>query len=292
MIQIKNLTKSFENTVLNNISIDIPDGSIVGLVGINGAGKSTFLRLISGVYEPDNGDVLYDGESIYKNAAIKRSLYFLTDDPYFSVSETPDSILKYYKYFYNYYMVYIDLIHYFNKFGIPLHKPLYKFSKGMKRQTSLAIGISLTPKYLFLDEAFDGVDPVARKELKELLMSVQAKNNMTVIISSHSLRELEDICDCYLIITETGAKIYNDITEFSYHKYVMAFEDKVQIRKLHVPFIEVEEEGRIIRCVTKLDYEAMQKALEKHEPKFLEEQPLSVEDAFLIKLKEEGSRNV
>ena len=189
MIQIKNLTKRYEDKiVLNNVTVEIPDGSIVGLVGINGVGKSTMLRLMAGIYEPDSGDIFFDGKSIFQDESVKRELYYVPDEPYFNFRDTQDKLIRENQFWLDKPCHYINFIQYLNKFNISTSKHLFTFSKGMKRQTSLAFGLSAEPKYLFLDEAFDGVDPLARKDLKGLLLENQKKNNSTVILASHSIR--------------------------------------------------------------------------------------------------------
>ena len=293
MIQIKNVTKYYdkEKVILEDVNLEIPDGSIVGLIGLNGAGKSTLMRLMVGVYEPEEGDILYDGKSIFLDETIKRRIFYVPDEPYFRRGETAKSLIQDYKYWFNPLASYLTFISHLNKFNIRTYKPLYKFSKGMKRQTALALGISVSPKYLFLDEAFDGVDPLARKELKELLLKNQEENNSTIVLSSHSLRELEDICDTYLVVDNRKVYVYNDISEFSYHRYVMAFAENISEKKFGISFVRFEKENKIITCVTKLPYKEMKEAIAKFNPKFLEEEPMSVEESFIIRMGYDGDRN-
>ena len=289
MIQIKNLTKRYEDkVVLNNVTVEIPDGSIVGLVGINGVGKSTMLRLMAGIYEPDSGDIFFDGKSIFQDESVKRELYYVPDEPYFSFRDTPDKLIKENQFWLDKPCAYINFIHYLNKFNISTSKHLFTFSKGMKRQTSLAFGLSAEPKYLFLDEAFDGVDPLARKDLKGLLLENQKKNNSTVILASHSIRELEGLCDSYLVVDKGNAVLYDDISKFSYHKYVMAFAEPVDKESFHIHFASFEQDNKLISCVTKLEYSEMKKVASAFPLKYLEEQEMSVEEAFITKLEEEG----
>ncbi|RIA78145.1 ABC-2 type transport system ATP-binding protein [Anaeroplasma bactoclasticum] len=293
MIEIKNVTKCYDKNkvILEDVNATIPDGSIVGLIGLNGAGKSTLLRLIAGVYEPDSGDILFDGESIYKDERVKRRLFYVPDEPYFRRGETPRSLTEDYRFWFNPLAYYVTFRSHLNKFNINENKPLYKFSKGMKRQTALALGVSVEPKYLFLDEAFDGVDPLARKDLKELLLKNQEKNNSTIILSSHSLRELEDICDTYLVVDETKVYVYNDVSEFSYHRYVMAFDENINEKSFGIHFVRFDKENKIISCVTKLTFKEMKERIAKFNPKLLEEQPMSVEESFIIRMGYDGDRN-
>src|SRR5690554_1729441 len=199
MIEIKNVFKSFgENEVLNDLSLTIKKGSIFGLVGINGAGKSTLLRMISGVYNVCSGNILIEGEEVYENPSAKRKIFFLPDDPYFSYRLTGDELKDLYKSYYNF----NDDTFYkhLTTFKLDSKKPIHNYSKGMKRQIFISLAIACEPEYILLDEAFDGLDPLARLHFKRALIELSTNNNTTVIISSHALRELEDICDSYGLI--------------------------------------------------------------------------------------------
>ncbi len=196
MIKIENLTKNLgENKVLEGLDLIINDGDIFGLVGINGAGKSTLLRTISGVYEAESGSITYDGKDVFENPEVKKDIFFLSDNPYYPNNSSINNIIDFYKSFYD-----IDVERFnkiINKFKLDTKKTINNFSKGMKRQLFIALAIAIGPKYLFLDEAFDGLDPLARLIFKRELSELIEEKKITVIISSHSLRELEDICDKY-----------------------------------------------------------------------------------------------
>ena len=226
MIRIKGIKKSFDKLVLDNLNLDIEDGTIFGLVGINGAGKSTLLKIMAGIIKPEEGIVYYDDKPIYENIEVKKDVFLLPDDPFYSRNTTPENLIKLYEAFYN-----LDKIAYFeylNGFQIPLKKSMYNFSKGMRRQVFVALALAIKPKYLFLDEAFDGLDPLARLTLKKALLKVQEENNMTVVISSHSLRELEDICDSYGILEDGHVNSYGDLisSKETINKYQVAFKDE------------------------------------------------------------------
>lgn len=288
MIEINNISKSYTKEVIKDASLVIPDGSIVGLVGINGAGKSTLLRLLAGVYEPDSGEILIDGVSISKDNLAKRNLFYIPDNPVFRRFDTPYSLIDYYKYWFNQIVPSVSFLSLLNRFHIDPNGHLMKFSKGMKRQTLLALGISLAPKYLLLDEAFDGVDPIARKELKTMLLKNQEKTNSTIILSSHSLRELEEICDLYLVVDNKKLYLYQNAEEFHYHKYIMAFDSDINKENLGIDFLSYDKDSKIITCIVKLDYKEMKEKLSKFEPKFLEEQVMTVEESFLTRIGIEG----
>lgn len=168
MIEIHNLSKGFDKqNVLKNLSLTIKDGTIFGLVGINGAGKSTLLRLMSGIYKADNGVITYDGNNVYDNPNVKKDIFFLPDDPFYAMNTKGKDLLELYKTLYD-----VDegiFYKYISQFNLSDNKPINNFSKGMKRQLFIALALSVKPKYLFLDEAFDGLDPLARLSFKKLL---------------------------------------------------------------------------------------------------------------------------
>ena len=228
MIEIKSICKKYgDKEVLKDLSLNIEDGSIFGLIGLNGSGKSTLLRIISGIYNYDSGSVTIDGESIYDNPKVKSNIFFLPDEPFYDHKSTPLSLIKLYKVFYKFdENQYIDLL---NKFKLPLKKPIHNFSKGMQRQLFISLALAIKPKYLLLDEAFDGLDPIARLEFKRLLIQAAEEKDITVIISSHSLRELEDICDSYGLIDNMKITSSGDIVDEinKVHKYQVAFKKNV-----------------------------------------------------------------
>lgn len=200
MIVVSNLSHSFgDKQVLDNLSLTVKDGEILGLIGVNGAGKSTFLRLISGVMTPSCGEVWYDGLPASKGET-RRNLFFLPDDPFYEVAMNCNALFELYQTFYPDIQreVFKDLITFA---GLPAHKPLSSFSKGMRRQAFTAIAFSIAPKYLLLDEAFDGLDPLARERFKGMVREL-ANRGSTIIISSHALKELDGFCDNYLILSD------------------------------------------------------------------------------------------
>lgn len=287
MILLKNLNKSFDKNVLNDINVEIPDGSIVGLIGMNGTGKSTLLRLLSGIYDPDSGQIFYDGEDFVKNPTLKEHIFFLSDDPNYKKNVSAYGLILSYQRLYPNKYSFISFMKYLTDFNIPVDKPLYAYSKGLRRQTFLAFALALSPKYLYLDEAFDGVDPKARILLKKELLRLQEKNNMTVIISSHSLRELTDICDSYLIINNGDAKLINDLSTLGYHRYTMVFDKEMKEENFDFSFASFKAEGKIINCITGLDYDSMYLAIKHLNPKILEEQEMTFEEKVITNIQDE-----
>lgn len=288
MISIKGIKKSFDKPVLDDLNLDIEDGTIFGLVGINGAGKSTLLKIMAGIMKPEEGAVYYDYKPIYENIEVKKDVFLLPDDPFYSRNTTPENLIKLYETFYN-----LDKIAYFeylNSFQIPLKKSMYNFSKGMRRQVFVALALAIKPKYLFLDEAFDGLDPLARLTLKKALIKVQEENNMTVVISSHSLRELEDICDSYGLLDAKKISSSGNISEHleEYHKYMIAFDKEMKEEDFNIKFITFKQDKRFITVVVKNDLEEMTKLMEKYHPLVIDEINIDFEELFIIEVESRG----
>lgn len=289
MIEIKNVSKKYDNPVLEDVSVKIEEGSIFGLVGINGAGKSTLLKLMCGILKPESGEILYDGVNVYENLDVKKDIFFLSDDPFYSRNTTPKTLPDLYNVFYNFdnetYYRFLDL------YQIPVNKTMYTFSKGMRRQVFCALAFAIKPKYLFLDEAFDGLDPLARLMLKKEMIRIQNENNMTVVISSHSLRELEDICDCYGMLD--GKKITTsgtmDDIGSKYFKYRMAFTENYDRDDFKdIPLISFKAEKRIVTIVSTMPEEEFKKSVEHLSPLIVDVLPIDFEEMFIIEVESRG----
>lgn len=195
MIEIKNISKSFDTKkVIEDISFTVNNSSIYGLIGYNGAGKTTLLKIAAGVITADNGAVLLDGENSFNNNSNRKDLFFLSDDLYTPSNCNLKKTAKYYSaYFEKFSFKTFDKL--VKLFELPTDKPIRSFSKGMKRQAEIILALSAHPKYLLLDECFDGVDPAKRLLIKNLFFDYIADYEASIIISSHNLAELADLCD-------------------------------------------------------------------------------------------------
>ncbi len=289
MIQIVNLDKSFgDKKVLESVNITIEDGKVFGLVGINGAGKSTLLRLLSGIYDKDYGSILFDGEEVYENESVKNNIFFLPDEPYYDHNTNPTSLINLYKTYYD-----LDEEKYFEylkMFKLPLKKSMHNFSKGMKRQVFISLALAIKPKYLFLDEAFDGLDPLARLAVKRAIIDLVEEVGTTIIISSHSLRELQDICDSYALLDNKSIASYGDITEEigKFHKYQVAFENIPDKERFDIEFKTYKQDSRIIKVVVKENYEEFSEKMKKFKPLLIDEIPIDFEELFIIEVESRG----
>lgn len=281
MIEINNLSKRFgEQLVLDEINLKIPDNKILGLIGINGAGKSTLLRCISGIYAPDDGIIMIDGKKAYDNEEVKKDLFFLPDDPYYTARTTPANLMKLVHSFYT-----IDELVYFkmlDDFHIPVHKRMDKFSKGMKRQVFVAMAFAIRPKYLLLDEAFDGLDPIARETFKTEIKKLVEETGGTVIISSHSLKDLEGMCDSFAILNQNRIQASGSLQEAIgvLHKYQIAFKEDLDIHLFPRIYKMIEKDGRVIRLISDLTLPEIESKLSKMNPVFIDELPIEFEEVF------------
>ena len=290
MIEIKGVSHSLgDKRILNDINLTLKEGSVMGLVGINGAGKTTLLRLISGVYRADEGEIMIDGESVLGESA-RGKLFFLPDDPYFTSHTTGKALFDMYKVFYP------DMdrkifLRYMDGFKLDEKKPIRNFSKGMRRQLFIALALAVKPKYLLLDEAFDGLDPLARLSFKKAINEAVEEFGTSVIISSHSLRELEDFCDCYALIDKTTVSSSGDIAERvnSFCKFQLAFLEEFDEKLFDsLPVVALEKSGRFVRIVLKGDAEKMQSALEALNPVIVEQMNMDFEEMFIREVEERG----
>ena len=284
MITIEHLKKCFGSyVVFENVSLSIDQGSIFGLVGINGAGKSTLLRCISGVYASEEGKILLDGEVVYDNSKVKENIMFVPDEPFASVYTKGTDLESTYSSYYPSFDrgLFNELL---NDFQIDKNKRISTFSKGMKRRLYLALAFAVKPKILLLDEAFDGLDPAVRLKVKKILIKAVEEDKMTTIISSHALRELEDICDSYAIldnkhIISSGMLGENVNACF---KVQMAFQEvKNKNDFAYLNPISCEIAGRVVTLVIRGKREDYQALLEKNNPLFIDDLELNFEDFFI-----------
>lgn len=286
MIEIQGLKKSYgSKLVLDGVHLTVPDGAKFGLVGINGAGKSTLLRLIADVLRPDEGSILLDGECVTGNAKKRKELFFLPDDPYYASGTTVAKLIELYRTFYPFDRALFDK--YASVFGLQLATPIRNFSKGMKRQAFAALALACRPRYLLLDEAFDGLDPLARLELKRGLIE---QEDCTVLISSHSLRELEDICSGFALLDGGTIADAGDIHDAlgKVHKFQFALEKEV--RREDIPFecLSFEAEGRVAKIIVRGEPEYILRMLEALHPLFVEEIAVDFEELFLCEVQKRG----
>ena len=287
MIEIKNAVMRFENSIaLDGVSMTIPEGCAYGLLGSNGAGKSTLLRLLSGIYRPYSGEVLIDGQPVYDNVPIKEKVFFINDETIQFNDMTLLDMKAYYKRFYNSFSEELfEKLH--SVIGLPLKKKLNTFSKGMKRQAAVICGISCRTPYLFLDEAFDGLDPTMRIIVKQMLIDAMLDNKLTVIFSSHNLSEIDEFCD-RVGLMHGGNVVFDrelDNVKGSVVKIQTAFDKPVTAEDFSgFELLHIESVGSVTHIIAKGDREAIRSSINALSPKIYDEVPLSLEEIFIYEM--------
>jgi len=292
MIRTTELTKIFDGyKALDAFSSTIPDGSIYGLVGSNGSGKSTLLRLLSGIYYPDAGKVEIDGEEPFENTGTKSKVFHVADDLYFLPQSNMDEMAAFYARMYTGFdaQVYAQMK---ERFPIDSAKRINTFSKGMKRQVSLILALSARPQVLLLDEAFDGLDPVIRSMLRKILADQIAERNMTVIIASHNLRELEDLCDCLGLLHQGRIVFQKEIDEvkLGFCKVQAGFRQMPSVDTLRekLQIMQLEQAGSVLNMVVRGTGGEILSFLDTLDPLFAETVPLTLEEVFIHEMEVVG----
>ena len=291
MISAKNVTMEFDGfAALKNMSCEIPDGVIYGLVGSNGAGKSTFLRLISGVYKPKSGEITVDGAPLYENPEVKKDILYVPDDLYF----LPQSSMRVMADFYAAAYENFSFERFYNltkTFGLDPNANINTFSKGMRRQAATVLALSAMPKYLFFDETFDGLDPVMRNLVKQVIYNDVIERNTTTIITSHSLRELEDTCDQLALLYQGGVVFESDIQDLktSLFKIQVAFDsmfDKTKFDGIHI--LNYEQMGSVATFIVKGNRDEVVASIRGMNPLLLDVLPLNLEEVFIYEMEALG----
>ena len=290
MLKIENLSKSFGKLeVLKDLNLEVQEGSVFGLVGVNGAGKSTLLRCIAGVYEPDAGNILLDQCNTFTDENIRKHIAFVADEFWYPFAAAIKSMKVFYRSLYDFdeeaYQKYLKM------FDLDENLQIANLSKGNKRRVSLLFALSIHAKLLLLDEAYDGLEPLARYRFKKALAELIEEENITVIISSHNLRELEDICDSYGILEEGKIISYGDLLENRglVNKYQTAFhEDLAKENFKGFDLLHYEKEGMVYTLVIRGDEEEVMEKLKAMNPILLNTLPVSFEELFIYELEERG----
>ena len=291
MIKTENLTKKFGDfTALDNISCTIQDGCIYGLVGSNGAGKSTFLRTISGVYKADEGTAEMDGAPIYENPNVKKRLAYVPDELFYLPGATMERMATMYRSIYPGFD--------YNRFkslakdlDLATNKSLNTFSKGMRRQAVTILALAAKPDYIFFDETFDGLDPVMRNYIKKLICQDVVDRGASAIITSHSLRELEDTCDQLALLHRGGLVLESDVQNLktSQFKIQIAFRDDYtnEIFK-DIDIVHSTRHGSVTNMIVRGDRSETVMRLSALNPILLDVLPLTLEEVFTYEMEALG----
>ena len=285
MLEMKNVTKSFGKfKALDDLSMCVPKGSVYGLVGPNGAGKSTAIRLMTGIYRPDSGSITLEGMPVYENPTNKVRIGYIPDDIFYFPSASMEEMRKFYK---GIYPQFDDALYekLFEAFELPRKSPIRRFSKGMQKQAAFHLSLCTHPEMLILDEPVDGLDPVMRRQVLSLILSDVAGNGTTVLISSHNLRELEDICDHVGIMDHGKMLLERSLADMqgATHKLQLVGEVPEGLEVLHE-----SQAGRLKTLIVRGDAQEISLKVSASSPVYFDVLPLSLEEIFIYELGGEG----
>ena len=281
MLEMKNVTKTFGTfKALRDLSMTVPQGAVYGLVGPNGAGKSTAIRLLTGVYTPDCGEIALDGEKVYENPAVKAKIGYIPDDPFYFPTANLEEMRRFYRGTYATFDD--DLFEKLRKvFELPMKTPIRRMSKGMQKQAAFHLTISTRPQMMLLDEPVDGLDPVMRRQVMSLILSEVAKDGTTVLISSHNLRELEDVCDHVGILDHGQMLLERSLADMqgSTHKLQIVGDIPKDIQILHETI-----SGRLRTLIVRGQAWEISTKAAAAKPAYFDLLPLSLEEIFIYEL--------
>ena len=281
MIELRNVTKTFGSfKALDDLSMTIPKGAVYGLVGPNGAGKSTAIRHILGVYRPDSGTITMEGAPIYENPAVKARIGSIPDEVFYFPSATLEDMRKYYRGIYPNFNE--DLFtKLYEVFNLPPKSPLRRFSKGMQKQAAFHLTICCRPEVLVLDEPVDGLDPVMRRQVMSMVLSDVAQHGTTVLISSHNLRELEDVCDHVGIMDHGKMLLEKSLADMQGNTVKLQL---VGDAPADLPILHETASGRLRTLVVRGSAEDVAAKVAAGNPAYFDVLPLSLEEIFIYEL--------
>lgn len=288
MIKVERLNKSIDGKhILKDLSINVRKGSIYGLIGPNGCGKSTVIKHMTGVFKADSGEVLFDGEEVYENTAVKERIGYIPDDLSFFDPYTLDSAADLYRHIYR---KWDDerFERMLRELSLDHKGKLRSFSKGMKKQAVIALTLSTHPDYLIMDEPIDGLDPIVRRKVWKYIIEDVAETELSVLVSSHNLREMEGICDSIGIMHEGGMRLERDLDELKsdIYKVQTAFSDDIPA-KLRFPDLNIiahERVGSIDMMIIRGDRNRAAEIIEAQDPVIFDIIPMSLEEVFIYEL--------
>ena len=286
MIEVQNLVKRFDGfAALDGAALLVPQGSVYGLVGPNGAGKSTLIRHLTGIFRPDSGIVTLDGQNVWENAALKARIAAIPDDWYYFMQSSVRDMMRFYRGFYPSFSTqrYEKLKEVFN---IDEKRTIRRLSKGMQKQVAFWLALSCMPDYLILDEPVDGLDPVMRRQVWSLVMGDVAQRGTTVLVSSHNLRELEDVCDHVGIMDHGRVLLERSLAQLQDNmvKLQVVFPDGMTDVPPQLPVLHASKIGRIHTLIMRMSAEEATARLASYAPLLVDAVPLTLEEIFIYEL--------
>ena len=285
MIEVNQCSKKFGMLqAVNKVSLQIGNREVFGLVGSNGAGKSTLLRMMAGIIRGDEGNILVDGTDVYENEKAKSSIFYIADDSYFPANFTPREMAVYYKNVYPSFRMqkYEKLM---KQFHLDERGKINRFSKGMKKQLLVILGIAAGTKYMLCDETFDGLDPVMRQAVKSLFAAEIMNRDFSPVIASHNVRELEDICDHVGLLHQGGILLSQDLEElkFHIHKVQCVLSDSQKEKELakELDVLSIQHQGSLLLITARGTRTEIMERIQAKKPLFCEILPLTLEEIFI-----------
>ena len=285
MIEVRNVMKEFDGfRALDDMSMTVPTGSVYGLVGPNGAGKSTIIRHLTGIYRQDAGEITIDGAPVFENPEVKSRIAYIPDDIFYYANASIREMMDFYRSIYPYFDA-----ERFKKladvFGLDPKRQMRRLSKGMQKQAAFWIAVSLRPEILILDEPVDGLDPVMRRQIWSIIMADVAENGTTVLVSSHNLRELEDVCDSVGIMNKGKIMIERSLNELQENivKIQLALPDGESLPE-GLDILHKSSTGRLQSLIMHGTQEELTEKLQSAHPLFIDAVPLTLEEIFIYEL--------
>ena len=291
MIELKNVSKYYGDiAAVDNISLTIKNGVVMGLLGTNGAGKSTLLRCMAGILKPEHGEILLNGQPVWNNPEAKSLFFYISDDQYYFPNSTPKEFGAFYKTYYPAFDAerFHELL---NKIDLPANRKIRTFSKGMKKQLSILLGICAGTQYLFCDETFDGLDPVMRQAIKGLFIQEMAERSFTPVIASHNLRELEDISDHIGLLHKGGVLLSQDLEDLRCNLTKVQcvlpeeYDQKIQDALL---VMKIQRHGKLLTMTVRGESDKVIGWLNTLNPIYCEAIPLTLEEIFISETEVSG----
>ena len=281
MIEVKNVVKTFDGfTALNDATLSVPTGAVYGLVGPNGAGKSTIIRHLTGIFRQDSGTVRLGGEDVWENAALKAKIAAIPDDWYYFNSAGIGDMMRFYKGFYpNFSTERYEKLR--EVFELDEKRPIRRFSKGMQKQAAFHLTVCTRPKTLILDEPVDGLDPVMRRQVMGLILSDVAGHGTTVLISSHNLRELEDVCDYVGIMNRGKMLLEKSLADMQGSTVKLQL---VGDAPQELDILNASVSGRLKTLIVRGEAEEVGAKIAACKPAYFDVLPLSLEEIFIYEL--------
>ena len=285
MIEVRNVMKEFDGfRALDDMSMTVPTGAVYGLVGPNGAGKSTIIRHLTGIYRQDEGEITIDGAPVFENPEVKSRIAYIPDDIFYYANASIREMMDFYRSIYPHFDA-----ERFKKladvFGLDPKRQMRRLSKGMQKQAAFWIAVSLRPEILILDEPVDGLDPVMRRRIWSIIMADVAENGTTVLVSSHNLRELEDVCDSVGIMNKGKIMIERSLNELQENivKIQLALPDGESLPE-GLDILHKSNTGRLQSLIMHGTQEEITEKLQSAHPLFIDAVPLTLEEIFIYEL--------